>query len=279
MVTRAALRLPYTPCRFRHKVFRGIGHPELAALFGGEGCPAGQQPGINTTVYKRRPNFVREVQVPTELHLPWSHLVIKQYGWRGGQHFLFSPLKRSKAMKAYRTACYLLAHGLLTPLPLGAFEGRRCGFIRYNFYVTEALTDFITLRKYCSTMPDGPGGMDEVLRLAAVYTRRMHDSGLWHRDMSLGNFLVAGPPGRRQLYLVDLNRARRLVYLPAWMRALDLARMEWQAWRPQFLALYCDGRFPVHRMLRMAHLYTRWRAWRRRVLHRLNPLRIRLGLK
>jgi hypothetical protein len=279
VVTHTALPLPYIPCRFRHKAFRGIGHPALAMLFWGEGQVAGLLQSMHTIVYKRRPNFVREIQVPTELRLPWSHLVIKQYGWRGSQHFLFSPLKRSKARKAYRTACYLLAHGLPTPLPLGAFEMRRYGFLQDNCYVTEALTNFMTLRKYCTSMPDGPGGMAEVLRLAAVYTRRMHDSGLWHRDMSLGNFLVAGPPGRRQLYLVDLNRARRLGYLPAWMRALDLARMEWQTWRPQFFALYCDGRFAIHRMLQIAHLYTRWRAWRRRVLQRLNPLRVRLGLK
>ena len=279
MVTHNTLLLPYTPSQFRHRAFRGIGHPELAAWFWGEDAVAGLQQSTNTTVYKRRPNLVREVRVPSELRLPWSHLVIKHYGWRGGQHFLFSPLKRSKARKAYRTACYLLTHGLQTPLPLGAFEVRRCGFIQDNFYVTEALSNAITLRKYCATMPDGPGGIEEMLRLAAAYTRRMHDSGLWHRDMSLGNFLVTGPPGQRQLYLVDLNRARRLGYLPAWVRALDLARMEWQAWRPQFLGLYCDGRFAAHRMLRIAHCYTRWRAWRRRVLQWLNPLRVRLGLK
>lgn len=279
MVTQASSFLPYTPHHFRHQGVYGVGHPALASVFWRVFRVASQAHDVTTRVYKRQPNLVQEVHLPAALSLPWSRLVVKRFGWRGGQHFLFSPLKRSKAMKAYRTACHLLAHGLLTPLPVGAFEARRWGFIQYNVYVTEALTDYITLRKYCTAMPDGPSGMEEVLQLAAIYTRRLHDSGLWHRDMSLGNFLVTGPPGQRRLYLVDLNRARRLAYVPAWMRALDLARMDWQAWRPQFLAFYCDGHFAVRRMLRIAHLYARWRAWRKRVLQGLNPWRMWLGLK
>jgi hypothetical protein len=279
VVTQASSPLPYTPYLFRHLRLRGVGHPQLAPLLWRVFPTVSCEDGANTTVYKRRPNLVQEVHTPAELHLPWSRLVFKHFGWRGGQHFFFSPLKRSKAMKSYRTACHLLAHGLLTPMPLGAFEVRCWGFIQHNVYVTEALTDAITLRKYCTTMPDGVSGMEEVLRLAAAYTRRLHDSGLWHRDMSLGNFLMTGPPGQRRLYLVDLNRARRLAHLPTWMRALDLARMDWQTWRPQFLALYCEGRFTVQRMLRITHCYTRWRTWRRRVLNSIAPLRRRLGLK
>lgn len=278
MTTPTPSALPYTPHRFRSRHLRGVGHPELAGLL--RYTPQEAVPGraYGTTVYKRRPNLVQEIQVPAELHLPWPRLVIKHFGWRGSQHFLCSPLKRSKALKAYRTACHLLAHGLSTPLPLGAFERRSWGFIRTNFYVTEALTDVITLRKYCSTMPDGPGGMHEVLQLAATYARRMHDSGLWHRDMSLGNFLVTGAPGQRQLHLVDLNRAWRVTHVPAWLRALDLARMDWQSWRPQFFTLYCTDRFPAQRMLRLVHFYRRWRAWRWRVLQACNPLRRRLRL-
>jgi hypothetical protein len=206
-------------------------------------------------------------------------VVIKRFGWRGKQHYLFSPLKRSKALKSYRTACHLLAHGLLTPLPLGACEARHWGFIQSNVYATEAVTDYITLREYCTTLPDGAAGLNEVMQLVAAYTRRMHDSGLWHRDLFLANFLMTGPPGKRRVYLIDLNRACRLPYMPAWLRAIDLARMEWRAWQPQFLALYGAGRFTVRRLLWIMRLYGRWRTWRRRVLNIINPLRQRLGLK
>lgn len=269
----ATSSLPYTPRSFRHGRWHGVGHPGVVAVFQAlpdiEHLPV--QP--DTPVYMQRPNLVREVHPPVTWALPWARLVIKRFGWRGLQHYLFSPLKRSKAVKAYEAACHLLAHRLGTPLPLGAFEERRWGFIQYNAYITEAITDYITLREYCRTLPDGRQGVAEVLRLAADYTRRMHDSGLWHRDLFLSNFLLAGLPGERHLYLVDLNRSYRLPYMPLALRALDIARMEWQEWQSQFVALYCAERFPVVPVLWVARLYRRWRTWRRRLLNRVKPLR------
>jgi tRNA A-37 threonylcarbamoyl transferase component Bud32 len=212
------------------------------------------------------------------MEVPWSRLVVKRFGWRGPQHYLFSPLKRSRAMKAYRTACHLLAHRLATPLPLAVFEERHWGFVQYNVYATEAITDYITLRQYRRTLPDGAQGLPEVLQLAADYTRRMHDSGLWHRDMVLSNFLLTGPSGRRRLYLVDLNRAYHLPYVPSWLRAIDIARMDWETWQPQFVERYCGGRYATRHMLRLVRLYRRWRTLRRRVLDVIKPVRRRLRL-
>jgi hypothetical protein len=226
----------------------------------------------------QRPNLVREIQPPAALTLPWSRLVIKRFGWRGRQHYWLSPLKRSKAVKAYGVACHLLTHHLGTPLPLGVLEERHWGFIHYNAYITEAITDYITLREYCHTLPDGHQGVTDVLPLVAEYTRRMHDSGLWHRDLFLSNFLLAGPPDDRQLYLIDLNRSYRMPYMPLVLRALDIARMEWREWQPQFVALYCAERFPLAPTLWIARLYSRWRTWRWRLLRRVKPLRQRLRL-
>ena len=279
VITPTSTRLPYASRAFRYGQLRGVGHPQLVPWL--QRLLTGESHLYNaaTVVYKRRPNLVCVTALPAHLDMPWPLLVVKCCGWRGRQHYLFSPLKRSKALKAYRAACHLLAHGLGTPLPLGACEVRRWGFIRSNIYVAEAITDYITLREYCATLPDGAAGLDEVMRLAAAYTRRMHDSGLWHRDLSLANFLMTGPRGNRQLYLVDLNRARRLPYMPAWLRALDLARMDWRAWQPRFLVLYGAGRFGPQRLLWLAQLHSRWRTWRYGVLSVINPLRRRLGLK
>jgi len=205
-------------------------------------------------------------------------MVVKRFGWRGSQHYLTSPFKRSRALKAYRTACHLLAYGLHTPLPLGVCEERRWGFVQYNVYATAAVADVVTLQQYCALLPDGPSGLEEVMRLVAAYTRRMHDSGLWHRDLVSSNLLLTGPPGHRQVYLVDLNRARRLPYVPAVLRAMDLARLGWREWLPQFFALYSAGRFSATRLLWMMHLYGRWRTWRWHMRRVLKPLRVRLRL-
>jgi hypothetical protein len=116
-------------------------------------------------------------------------------------------------MRAYGVACHLLAHGLRTPLPLGVLEERRWGFVQHNVYATEAITNFMTLKQYSTVLPEGAAGLEEVMRLVAEYIRRMHDSGLWHRDLTRSNVLLTGTPDNRQVYLVDLNRARRLPYI------------------------------------------------------------------
>ncbi len=265
--------LPYTPQPFKCGRLRGIGHPQLVPFF--RHMPRVEQLPVepDTIVYMQRPNIVREVRLPAEVGMPWSRLVVKQFGWRGVQHYLFSPLKRSRAMKAYRIACHLLAHQLGTPLPLGVFEERCWGFVQYNVYVTAAIRNYRTLRQYYRTRPDGPDGIEAVLRLAASYVRAMHDSGVWHRDMTLANFLLAGPPGKRQLYLVDLNRSYRLPYMPMVIRAIDIARMEWWDWQPQFVAMYCGGRYTATRLLWIVRLYGYWRTWRWRVRRVIQPLR------
>ena len=250
---------------FRSASVQGVAHPHLVTFFQRlprlEQVP--QEAGFR--VYKEHPHLVREVGLPAKLGAPWARLVIKRFGkrfgWRGTQHYLFSPCKRSRASKAYRVACHLLTHGLRTPTPLGAFEARRWGFLQYEAYATEALVDSITLGQYCRTLPEGREGMEEVLRLVAVYVRRMHDSGLWYRDLNLENFLLTGSPGGWQLYLVDLNRARRVPYMPTCLRAFDLAPLDWREWQPRFCALYSTERFSsahlsrlIRPLLPLAHL-------------------------
>ena len=270
--------LPYTPQRFRCGRVRGFGHPQLVTFL--QSLPAlGPLPDdANLTVYREHPNLVREVCLPPELGLPWACMVVKRFGWRGSQHYLTSPFKRSRALKAYRTACHLLAYGLHTPLPLGVCEERRWGFVQYNVYVTASLTDLITLQEYCATFPDGPAGLEEVVHLVAAYLRRMHDSGLWHRDMVTSNLLLTGAPGNRQVSLVDLNRARRISYMPMVLRAMDLARMGWWERLPQLCALYSVGRFSATRLLWLVHLYGHWRTWRWHMRRAIKPLRARLRI-
>ena len=280
MARLACTALPYTPQPFQSGRVRGCGHPQLVTFL--QSLPALEPlpDDADLRVYRERPNRVCEVRLPPELGQPWSGMVVvlKRFGWRGIQHYLTSPLKRSRAMKAYRTACHLLACGLHTPLPLGVCEERRWGFVQYNVYATEAVTDALTLQQYCALLPDGPGGLEEVIRLVAAYTRRMHDSGLWHRDLVSPNVLLTGPPGHRQVYLVDLNRARRLPYMPAVLRAIDLARLGWRERLPDFCAFYSAERFSVTRLLWLMRLYGRWRTWRWHMRRVLRPLRARLRL-
>lgn len=255
--------LPYVPQPFRRGRLCGAAHPALVDFLRDLPCIDALPVAPDTVVYMQRPNFVREVALPASLGVPWSHLVVKRFGWRGRQHYALSPLKRSRAIKAYATACYLLSQQLDTPLPLGVFEERHRGFVKYNVLATEAIADYVTLRQYREALPEdarvGSKEVHEVLQLAADYARRVHDCGIWHRDMVLSNFLMTGQPGQRRLYLIDLNRTYRLPKVPMLLRAFDIARMDWRAWRMQFMVLYCADRYPVALMQTIVEGYGYWR--------------------
>jgi len=65
---------------------------------------------------------------------------------------------------------------------------------------------------------------DQVLRLLAETIRKIHDAGLFHRDLHGGNFLVVqgSSPG---LYLVDLHQARKQVTVSTSKRLWNIAQI------------------------------------------------------
>jgi len=271
--------LPYKPQLFQDKDLSGLGHPDLVPRLRQLKSKSGNICCPETLVLKEHPNLIFRTRLLPEQDFPWPGQVIKQFKWRGIQNFLLSPFKKSKAVKSYLAACHLLKHGLSTPMPLGAVEFRILGFIRRNIYITEVINDYIDLRKYRDTLPHGPEDMREVLHLLAGYILRMHDSGLWHRDLNLRNFLLTGRPGKHGLYLVDLNRARILKNLPVWVRALDMSRLDLKGWQMEFFEIYCNGRFHAPAMLKIANLARARRSAWRRVAVPTSSLRKKFGLK
>ncbi|MEW5768499.1 MAG: glycosyltransferase [bacterium] len=180
------------------------------------------------TIFNHFPNVVAEVPL-TPVYPEAAgegkeiKVVVKSFGWRNLFHFLKSPLVKSKAISSLRVANHLLDHNLPTPKPLGAFEQREWGFVKRACYITESLGEVPTLRSYLRRRPEGEEGAKKTLQFLAGYVKRMHDSGLFHQDLTLGNFLMKDG----QLYLVDLNRSRvkkrKLSFL---LRIEDLARMD-----------------------------------------------------
>ena len=55
--------------------------------------------------------------------------------------------------------------------------------------------------------------------------RRMHDAGIWHRDVSIGNLLVRLEEEGPVFFLIDLNRARLGRRLGVVRRNRDLCRL------------------------------------------------------
>ena len=271
--------LPYRPEQIERGNITGIGHPEIVSSLTKLLQITEHDQELKTVVLKKSPNLILQTSLPAKNGFPWPKQVVKRFKWRGIQNFLLSPLKDSKAHKSYMAACHLLRHGLLTPLPLGAVNLRRFRFIKSNVYVTEAIENFIDLKSYRDSLPNGPAGMTEVLKMLAEYVSRMHDSGLLHRDLNLSNFLLAGERVEYKLYLIDLNRSRFKSSLSTEQRATDLARLDLKEWQQTFFEYYCSNRFEHKTMLRIANrARSRRSAWRK-VVVKTNAVRLKLGLK
>jgi tRNA A-37 threonylcarbamoyl transferase component Bud32 len=153
-------------------------------------------------VFNVNPNRVFEVYFPIGDRL--LTVVVKFFGWRKPFHRWVSPFMESKALHSLKTALRLLSLGLQTPLPLAAFEFRERRFVSKNLYITESLGETRTLRWI---LRKGEDPLLSILFLedAGKLIRKMHDGGLFHRDLTLANFLI--PEGDKRLYLIDLNRA------------------------------------------------------------------------
>jgi tRNA A-37 threonylcarbamoyl transferase component Bud32 len=120
----------------------------------------------------------------------------------------------SKARRSLAAARALAQAGLRTPAPVAIIESSASN--GPAFYISLAqphdfeLRYFLRARNAASDAEafpgvDGRALLAELGRLA----RRMHEAGIWHRDLTSGNVLVRWRAGGEcELYLLDLNRAR-----------------------------------------------------------------------
>ena len=101
--------------------------------------------------------------------------------------------------------------------------------------------------------PEGPG-RPHLVRAAARAAARLHDAGLVHGDLNLGNLLWL--PGEGRVQIVDLASARVRPRLGAGRRGADLARLERSA-----LKILGAAAMPGRERLRFVVAYQRERAW------------------
>lgn len=158
-------------------------------------------------------------------------VAVKQFRNRGGANRLRRRLKGTKALRSWTAAKAFAAAGIDTAEPVllvesTALDGPSYFITRYIPGVVEArfLLRSITAGSESQDFPqiDVEGFFTDLGRLL----RRMHDRGLWHRDLSIGNVLFRHEPeGGLDLFIVDLNRSRQKKRLSVSERTRDLCRL------------------------------------------------------
>jgi len=174
-------------------------------------------------------NYLYEAILPVgDVELP---VVIKQFRNHGLRRRVERKLKGSKATRSWNGAVALLEAGLLTPEPLALIESREPE--GNSWFITSLVDPVWEVRHFFRILNDA--GDDAVfpevdpeafLRQLAGLARNMHDRGIVHRDLSMGNILAhPAVGGGHDLYIVDTNRMRSPVKPGLWRRSRDCCRL------------------------------------------------------
>ena len=163
-------------------------------------------------------------------------LVVKRYGRPSPvNRLIYGTLRRSKAMRAYLHAGRLLKLGIETPEMVAAIDIRRRGFLSDSYFVSEWSCGK-PMRPVTERYAETPGDA-RILDAFAEFLFRVHNAGIFHEDLNIGNILYRPADQGYRFELLDTNRMsfhrrlskrRRLDNLrrlscpaPAYLRILD----------------------------------------------------------
>jgi hypothetical protein len=134
---------------------------------------------------------------------------------------------RDRAARSWEVARALAERGIDTPEPLAAARvGDEGWYVARRLEGAEQIRRWFLHRDHASAAPPSlPYGFEEVVVALARLARRLHERGVFFRDLTDGNVLVTRGEEGPRLWLVDLDRARvGTSPVPAIRRWRDLAR-------------------------------------------------------
>ncbi len=174
-------------------------------------------------------------------------VVVKQFRNQGWRRRLERRRRGSKAARSFRTARAFEAAGIPTAVPVLLIESKQPE--GPSFFVTRHLESMIEARYLLRAANRGLEAkrfprhdLDAFFDALGRALERMHRAGFFHRDLSIGNVLLPAersPAGPDDLYLIDLNRARRRRRLSLSERTRDLCRLA--IFRPEHRRRFLDA--------------------------------------
>jgi tRNA A-37 threonylcarbamoyl transferase component Bud32 len=221
-------------------------------------------------------------------------LIVKHYSPRGIAANLKTFIRQNPALREWTALRKAMRLGLPVPEPVAV--GRRYrGLSRESFLITEALDDARPLSSYLfGTLKSAFVARRDVARAAALVIRRMHDAGIFHKDLHLDNLIVRSDDVGTTVHLIDFQRVAFYRSLNAKGRMLNLATLHGgcmdatRSERLRFLKVYLgDGAKAMGDLRRLAacldkagtrHRRHIWRSRQRRCLAENREFKkIRLG--
>lgn len=155
---------------------------------------------------------------------------------------VYGTVRKSKAMRAYIHAQKVRRAGIDTPEEIAVIEIRRHGMMRRCVFVSR-YSDYNPLRPVTERlMTDQHAG--PVLDALAEFLVKLHDAGISHNDLNIGNILYkeeTAPDGRKhyRFQIIDINRMTFRRHLSMYRRIDDMRRLSCPA--PAYM--YILGRY------------------------------------
>lgn len=175
-------------------------------------------------------------------------LVVKKPARMPAYRRFFDRNKPVKGLRAWSGTCELRRIGVDAAAPVAYFESCNDASRTENFYICEYVPTEVSVREVVAALNRGDGGFAGVPAQAihqalARYVLRMHNGGVFFRDMSAGNILVrVGGAEGLHFSLIDTGRIHMYPQgVPLRQRLSDLARIcnkLHRAGRHDFLAAY-----------------------------------------
>ncbi len=219
--------------------------PEPLLAVALEAAPAGRAlPGTAVLLRDSR-NRVWSIPAPQERN---SRLIIKQFKPRGFWRRLLQRHQPNRAQRSWNGAQELLRRGLPTPQPRAFIYHQRQPRQMPSFYICRSFDNAWSLREACNAFRSGAvdfqgKAFTELFKELAAFLHKMHERGVFYRDLSAGNLLFrCAAESEIEFSLIDTARARfypRPTSLPR--RLSDLMRichpLPWRG-RQELLKIY-----------------------------------------
>ena len=199
------------------------------------------------SVLREARNRVWTVPDPRDEKTTW---VVKRGKVTRWYRKLLDAHKPSKARRSWNGACELLRRGIPTPEPVAFFEAQQHAALGEHFYLCALAPHPLSVRSFFTAYAQGCPAYQGVeapafYQAVAEFVVRLHRCGVFYRDLSAGNLLVAvQEQGTIDFTLIDTARARFYTHpVTARQRLSDLKRLchplHW-AGRRAFVGLYLE---------------------------------------
>lgn len=151
-----------------------------------------------TTLYKVR-NEIKVFLVDNQ----WVN--VKRYGVPHlFNRVAYSWFRKSKASRAYENAVRISQLGFDTPAPIAYLETYTNGLLHDTYFVSLQCPYMRQIKEFAEDSPIGD--RTSIVEALGRYVAKLHQAGVYHKDLSNGNILFEADSAGTRFSLIDLNR-------------------------------------------------------------------------